>query len=250
MRRLDPAPPATATAVATYGGDQALADARVRERAERFAPPPSQGGTKRASVTAPHTATISTCRVGSWRFTSRFTSMQNLDRIHTITSGSHPCRNGWTFHIWSHIHAESGSDGCHICKIHVKFSARAARSLAMQIRKSHPESHPCKIQRTQVTSITSESHPRVTSGQNSEASHIRVVTSAITSGQNPVTSRGPPYRGPPPLASTQLLPLDDDDCSSPVSSWAHETGRGAALGRTAHAAINSKVAAGMAPRVP
>ena len=74
-----------------------------------------------------------------------------------------------------------------------KFSARAARSLAMQIRKSHPESHPCKIQRTQVTSITSESHPRVTSGQNSEASHIRVVTSTITSGQNPVTSRGPPY---------------------------------------------------------
>ena len=40
--------------------------------------------------------------------------------------------------------------------------------------------------------ITSESHPRVTSGQNSEASHIRVVTSAITSGQNPVTSRGQP----------------------------------------------------------
>ena len=78
-------------------------------------------------------------------------------------------------------------------KFQPKFSARAARSLAMQIRKSHPESHPCKIQRTQVTSITSESHPRVTSGQNSEASHIRVVTSAITSGQNPVTSRGQPY---------------------------------------------------------
>ena len=78
-------------------------------------------------------------------------------------------------------------------KFQPKFSARAARSLAMQIRKSHPESHPCKIQRTQVTSITSESHPRVTSGQNSEASHIRVVTSAITSGQNPVTSRSPPY---------------------------------------------------------
>ena len=81
-------------------------------------------------------------------------------------------------------------------KFLTKFSARAARSLAMQIRKSHPESHPCKIQRTQVTSITSESHPRVTSGQNSEASHIRVVTSAITSGQNPVTSRGPPYQQP------------------------------------------------------
>ena len=41
-----------------------------------------------------------------------------------------------------------------------KFSARAARSLAMQIRKSHPESHPWKIQRTQVTSDhIQESHP-------------------------------------------------------------------------------------------
>ena len=41
-----------------------------------------------------------------------------------------------------------------------KFSARAARSLAMQIRKSHPESHPCKIQRTQVTSDhIQQSHP-------------------------------------------------------------------------------------------
>jgi hypothetical protein len=29
-------------AVATYGGDQALADARVQARAERFAPPPPQ----------------------------------------------------------------------------------------------------------------------------------------------------------------------------------------------------------------
>ncbi len=120
-------------------------------------------------------------RVGSWKLTSRFTSMQNLDRIYTITSGSHPCRNGWTFHIWSHIHAESGSDWCHICKIHVKFSARAARALAMHVRnhmqnhiwekfagenhiqghihaefegksshlkftsESHPKSHPCKI---------------------------------------------------------------------------------------------------------
>jgi hypothetical protein len=42
LRRLDPAPPATAAAVATYGGDQALADARVQARAERFAPPPPQ----------------------------------------------------------------------------------------------------------------------------------------------------------------------------------------------------------------
>ena len=67
--------------------------------------------------------------------------MQNLDVIHIR---SHPCRNGWTllhFHIWSHIHAEYGGDGCHICKIHVKSSARAARSLAMQIIKSLPESH-------------------------------------------------------------------------------------------------------------
>ena len=72
------------------------------------------------------------------------------------------CINGWTllhFHIWSHIHAEYGSDGCHICKIHVKYSARAARSLAMHVikslaeshlrkvcrRKSHPGSHPCRI---------------------------------------------------------------------------------------------------------
>ena len=79
-------------------------------------------------------------RVGPWKFASRFTSMQNLDRIYTITSGSHPCRNGWTFHIWSHIHAESGSDGCHICKIHVKFSARAARALAMHVR-NHMQNH-------------------------------------------------------------------------------------------------------------
>ena len=71
--------------------------------------------------------------------------MQNLDVIYIwFTSGSHPCRNGWTlqhFHIWSHIHAEYGGDGCHICKIHVKSSARAVRSLAMQIIKSLPESH-------------------------------------------------------------------------------------------------------------
>ena len=76
-------------------------------------------------------------RVGSWKLTSRVTSMQNLDVI------SHPCRNGWTlqyFHIWSHIHAESGSDGCHICKIHVKFSARAARALAMHVR-NHMQNH-------------------------------------------------------------------------------------------------------------
>ena len=79
-------------------------------------------------------------RVGSWKLTSRFTSMQNLDVIYVITSGSHPCRNGWTFHIWSHIHAESGSDWCHICKIHVKFSARAARSLAMHVR-NHMQNH-------------------------------------------------------------------------------------------------------------
>ena len=89
----------------------------------------------------------------------------------------------------SHVREKSGA----ICKIHAKYSARAARSLAMQIRKSHPESHPWKIQRTQVTSDHIQSHPRVTSGQNSEASHIRVVTSAITSGQNPVTSMGTPY---------------------------------------------------------
>ena len=70
--------------------------------------------------------------------------MQNLDVIYVIHIRSHPCRNGWTlqhFHIWSHIHAESGSDGCHICKIHVKYSARAARSLAMHVIKSLPESH-------------------------------------------------------------------------------------------------------------
>ena len=61
---------------------------------------------------------------------------QNLDVIYVITSGSHPCRNGLTlqyFHIWSHIHAESGSDGRHICKVHVKYSTRAARSLAMHV---------------------------------------------------------------------------------------------------------------------
>ena len=39
--------------------------------------------------------------------------------------------------IPSHVREKSGA----ICKIHAKYSARAARSLAMQIRKSHPESH-------------------------------------------------------------------------------------------------------------
>ena len=34
---------------------------------------------------------------------------------------------------------------CHICKIHVKSSARAARSLAMHVIKSHTESHLRKI---------------------------------------------------------------------------------------------------------
>ena len=95
-----------------------------------------------------------------------------------FTSGSHPCRNGWTlqhFHIWSHIHAEYGGDGCHICKIHVKYSARAARSLAMQIIKSLPESHLRKFagenhiqghihaeseRKSSHLKFTSESHPK------------------------------------------------------------------------------------------
>ena len=74
--------------------------------------------------------------------------MQNLEVMDVIHIRSHPCINGWTlphFHICSHIHAESGSDERHVCKIHVKSSARAVRSLAMQIIKSLPESHLRKL---------------------------------------------------------------------------------------------------------
>ena len=75
----------------------------------------------------------------------------------------------------SHVREKSGT----ICKIHAKYSARAARSLAMQIRKSLAESHP-RVTSMQISEdeshlpvSTSQSHPGVTSGK--------------TSGQNPVT---------------------------------------------------------------
>ena len=58
----------------------------------------------------------------------------------------------------SHVCEKSGA----ICKIHAKYSARAARLLAVQIRKSpaesHPGSHPCKFQRTIHISVTSRGH--------------------------------------------------------------------------------------------
>ena len=90
----------------------------------------------------------------------------------------------------SHVREKSGA----ICKIHAKYSARAARSLAMQIRKSLPESHPrvtsMQISEDESHLSTSQSHPGVTSAKNSEASHIRWSHPRVTSGQNPVTSRG------------------------------------------------------------
>ena len=73
----------------------------------------------------------------------------------------------------SHVGEKSGA----ICKIHAKYSARAARSLAMQIRKSLAESHPrvtsMQISEDESHLSTSQSHPGVTSAKNSEASHIR-----------------------------------------------------------------------------
>ena len=73
----------------------------------------------------------------------------------------------------NHVHEKSGA----ICKIHAKYSARAARSLAMQIRKSLAESHPrvtsMQISEDESHLSTSQSHPGVTSVKNSEASHIR-----------------------------------------------------------------------------
>ena len=93
----------------------------------------------------------------------------------------------------SHVREKSGT----ICKIHAKYSARAARSLAMQIRKSLAESHPrvtsMQISEDESHLSTSQSHPGVTSAKNSEASHIRWSHPRVTSGQNPVTSRGAPY---------------------------------------------------------
>ena len=72
-----------------------------------------------------------------------------------------------------------------------KFSARAARSLAMQIRKSHPESHPCKIQRTQVTSDhIQQSHPgKIQRPVTSEWSHPQSHPDKIQSlpGAHPST---------------------------------------------------------------
>ena len=85
----------------------------------------------------------------------------------------------------SHVREKSGA----ICKIHAKYSARAARSLAMQIRKSHPESHPWKIQRTQVTSDhIQQSHPgKIQRPVTSEWSHPQSHPDKIQSlpGANP-----------------------------------------------------------------
>ena len=73
-----------------------------------------------------------------------------------------------------------------------KFSARAARSLAMQIRKSHPESHPCKIQRP-VTSEWShpQSHPdkiqSLPGGHPTLRPHARIL---VTTARNPCTYCG------------------------------------------------------------
>ena len=100
--------------------------------------------------------------------TSRVTSGQNLDVMDVL---SHPAENGSPPALQTHAYEKSGA----ICKIHAKYSARAARSLAMQIRKSHPESHPCKIQRTQLGFVNTRCQitSGVTSMQNSEdSSHI------------------------------------------------------------------------------
>ena len=84
--------------------------------------------------------------------------------------------------------------------LYVKFMPniqRAQRALSPCRSENHIQNHiHGKFRGLKSHLIKSESHPTVISGQNSEASHIRVVTSAITSGQNPVTSRGPPYRSP------------------------------------------------------
>ena len=90
----------------------------------------------------------------------------------------------------SHVREKSGA----ICKIRAKYIQRVQRALSPCRSENHIQNHiHGKFRGLKSHLITSESHPTVTSGQNSEASHIRVVTSAITSGQNPVTSRSPPY---------------------------------------------------------
>ena len=137
LPRQQPSPSIRVVIMCVGRGDKWLLEKRATDGA--VCPPGGKIESRQSMYELERGAALG-CRVGSWKLTSRFTSMQNLDRIYTITSGSHPCRNGWTFHIWSHIHAESGSDGCHICKIHVKFSARAARSLAMHVR-NHMQNH-------------------------------------------------------------------------------------------------------------
>ena len=134
--------------------------------------------------------------------TSRVTSGQNPDVMDVL---SHPAENGsppaLQSHIQSHIQSKMADlqPSSHvreksgaICKIHAKYSARAARSLAMQIRKSLAESHPrvtsMQISEDESHFSTSQSHPGVTSAKNSEASHIRWSHPRVTSGQNPVTS--------------------------------------------------------------
>ena len=85
----------------------------------------------------------------------------------------------------SHVREKSGA----ICKIRAKYIQRAQRALSPCRSENHIQNHiHAKFRGLKSHLITSESHPRVTSGQNSEASHIRVVTSAITSGQNPVST--------------------------------------------------------------
>ena len=91
----------------------------------------------------------------------------------------------------SHVREKSGA----ICKIRAKYIQRVQRALSPCRSENHIQNHiHGKFRGLKSHLITSGSHPRVTSGQISEASHIRVVTSAITSGQNPVTSRSQPYR--------------------------------------------------------
>ena len=105
---------------------------------------------------------------------------------------SHPVKNGGApapCQPSSHVREKSGA----ICKIRAKYIQRVQRALSPCRSENHIQNHiHAKFRGLKSHLITSESHPTVTSGQNSEASHIRVVTSAITSGQNPVTSRGQP----------------------------------------------------------
>ncbi len=107
-----------------------------------------------------------------------------------------------------------------------KFSARAARSLAMQIRKSHPESHPWKIQRTQVTSDhIQQSHPgKIQRPVTSEWSHPQSHPDKIQSlpGAHPTDEpRGRRAR----TACSRSRPTRSQQCWQPTEQASSSTHR-------------------------